>query len=171
MSKIVPVARKTAAQSRDRPRGKGLPFAMAYPDACGIDIGSSSHFVAVPADRDGESVREFRAFTADLQALVAWLRQCQITAVAMESTGVYWIPLYEMLDEAGFEVHLVNARHVKSVPGRKSDVLDCQWLQQLMTFGLLRGAFRPADEVCAERSGRRMKCARCEPSGATATCC
>jgi transposase len=107
---------------------------------------------AVPADRDGESVREFRAFTADLQALVAWLRQCQITAVAMESTGVYWIPLYEMLDEAGFEVHLVNARHVKSVPGRKSDVLDCQWLQQLMTFGLLRGAFRPADEVCALRA-------------------
>lgn len=152
MSKNVPVARKTAAQSRDRPRGKGQQFAMAYPDACGIDIGSSSHFVAVPADRDGESVRECRAFTADLQALVAWLRQCQITAVAMESTGVYWIPLYEMLDEAGFEVHLVNARHVKSVPGRKSDVLDCQWLQQLMTFGLLRGAFRPADEVCALRA-------------------
>lgn len=154
MSKIVPVARKTAAESLDRPRGKSQPFAMAYPDACGIDIGSSSHFVAVPADRDGESVREFRAFTADLQALVAWLRQCQITAVAMESTAVYWIPLYEMLDEAGIEVHLVNARHVKSVPGRKrkSDVLDCQWLQQLMTFGLLRGAFRPADEVCALRA-------------------
>lgn len=119
---------------------------------CGIDIGANSHFVAVPADRDEEPVREFAAFTADLLALVQWLRQCGITAVAMESTGVYWIPLYELLDAAGFEVHLVNARHVKTVPGRKSDVLDCQWLQQLMSFGLLRGAFRPADEVCALRA-------------------
>jgi transposase len=125
---------------------------MAYPDACGIDIGSTSHFVAVPHDRDAEPVREFRAFTADLQRLVQWLRQCRIKAVAMESTGVYWIPLYEMLEAAGFEVQLVNARHVRSVPGRKSDVLDCQWLQQLMSYGLLRGAFRPAGEVCALRA-------------------
>jgi transposase len=134
------------------PRGKSQPLSIAYPDACGIDIGSTSHFVAVPADRDDEPVREFAAFTADLQALVQWLRRCGITAVAMESTGVYWIPVYEMLDAAGFEVQLVNARHVKNVPGRKSDVLDCQWLQQLMSFGLLRGAFRPAEEVCALRA-------------------
>ncbi len=127
-------------------------FSLAYPNACGIDIGSTSHFVAVPADRDDDPVREFRAFTADLHSLVGWLRQCRITAVAMESTGVYWIALYEMLDAAGFEVQLVNARHVKTVPGRKSDVLDCQWLQQLMSFGLLRGAFRPADDVCALRA-------------------
>lgn len=106
---------------------KASSFAIACPDACGIDLGSSSHCVAVPANHDEESVRELRDFTAALQARVAWLRQCQITALAMESTGVYWIPLYEMLDEAGFEVHLVKARHVKSVPGRKSDVLDCQW--------------------------------------------
>jgi transposase len=143
---------KAAAKPARKPRGKAQALSIAYPDACGIDVGSSSHFVAVPADRDDEPVREFRAFTADLQALVHWLRQCGITAVAMESTGVYWIPLYEMLDAAGFEVQLVNARHVKSVPGRKSDVLDCQWLQQLMSFGLLRGAFRPADEVCALRA-------------------
>jgi transposase len=128
------------------------PLHLAYPNACGIDIGSTSHFVAVPADCDDNPVREFPAFTADLQRLIDWLHQCRVTAVAMESTGVYWIPLYEMLDAAGFEVQLVNARHVKTVPGRKSDVLDCQWLQQLMSFGLLRGAFRPADDICALRA-------------------
>ena len=135
-----------------RKRAKAPALGIAYPNACGIDIGSTSHFVAVPADRDDEPVREFPAFTADLERLVQWLRECAVTAVAMESTGVYWIPLYEMLDAAGLEVHLVNARHVKTVPGRKSDVLDCQWLQQLMSFGLLRGAFRPAEEVCALRA-------------------
>jgi transposase len=89
--------------------------------------------------------------------LVQWLRECGITAVAMQSTGVYWIALFEMLDAAGFEVHLVNARHVRSVPGRKSDVLDCQWLQQLMSYGLLRGGFRPAEEVCALRAVWRQR--------------
>jgi transposase len=108
--------------------------------------------VAEPSERDDEPVREFPAFTADLQRLVQWLRRCRVTAVAMESTGVYWIPLFEMLDAAGFEVHLVNARHVRNVPGRKSDVLDCQGLQQLMSYGLLHGGFRPAEEVCALRA-------------------
>ena len=134
-----------------RPAGLGISF----PDAAGIDIGSTSHFVAVPADRVSAQqpcVREFPAFTADLHRLLAWLRECRITAVAMESTGVYWIPLFELLEAAGLEVHLVNARHVRSVPGRKSDVLDCQWLQQLMSYGLLRGAFRPSGEVCALRA-------------------
>ncbi len=135
-----------------RKRAKPSLLSIAYPDACGIDIGATSHFVAVPSDRDDEPVREFPAFTADLERLVQWLRRCRVTAVAMESTGVYWIPLFEMLDAAGFEVHLVNARHVKNVPGRKSDVLDCQWLQQLMSYGLLRGGFRPAEEVCALRA-------------------
>jgi len=135
-----------------RKRAKTSILSIAYPDACGIDIGATSHFVAVPSDRDDEPVREFPAFTADLERLVQWLRRCRVTAVAMESTGVYWIPLFEMLDAAGFEVHLVNARHVRSVPGRKSDVLDCQWLQQLMSYGLLRGGFRPAEEVCALRA-------------------
>lgn len=151
MPKIVtPKAPAQAPSAHKRPQAPAL--SIAYPNACGIDIGSTSHFVAVPADRDEQAVREFSAFTADLERLVQWLRQCGVTAVAMESTGVYWIPLFEMLDAAGFEVHLVNARHVRTVPGRKSDVLDCQWLQQLMSFGLLRGAFRPADEVCALRA-------------------
>lgn len=110
-----------------RKKAKALPpLSITYPDAAGIDIGASSHFVAVPAARDAEPVREFAAFTDDLQRLVQWLRECKITVVAMESTGVYWIALYEMLETEGFEVHLVNARHVKGVPGRKSDVLDCQ---------------------------------------------
>ena len=135
-----------------RKRAKAPILSIAYPDACGIDIGATSHFVAVPSDRDDEPVREFPAFTADLEHLMQWLRRCRISAVAMESTGVYWIPLFEMLDAAGFEVHLVNARHVRNVPGRKSDVLDCQWLQQLMSYGLLRGGFRPAEEVCALRA-------------------
>ena len=128
---------KTRGKSR-RKKAAALPsLSIACPDAAGIDIGASSHFVAVPVGRDAEPVREFAAFTDDLRRLVQWLRDCGITVVAMESTGVYWIPLYELLEGAGFEVHLVNAHHVKGVPGRKSDVLDCQWLQQLMSFGLL----------------------------------
>jgi transposase len=126
-------------------------------DAAGIDIGSERHMVAVPEGRDAVSVREFGSFTADLQALADWLRQCGVTTVAMESTGVYWIPLFELLERRGFEVKLVDARHVKNVTGRKSDVLDCQWLQQLHTYGLLRGAFRPADEVCVLRSYLRQR--------------
>ena len=102
-------------------------------------------------------MREFKSFTADLHALADWLQACGVDTVAMESTGVYWIPLYELLDRRGFTVLLVNARHVKNVSGRKSDVLDCQWLQQLMTYGLLRGAFRPADAVCALRSLSRQR--------------
>ena len=151
----MPMSVKTTPPPQAKPvrkRAKAPALSIAYPNACGIDIGSTSHFVAVPADRDDEPVREFAAFTADLERLVQWLRSCRVTAVAMESTGVYWIPLFEMLDAAGFEVHLVNARHVSSVPGRKSDVLDCQWLQQLMSYGLLRGGFRPAEEVCALRA-------------------
>ena len=120
--------------------------------AAGIDIGSESHWVAVPDDRDEKPVREFRSFTQDLHALADWLEACGIETVAMESTGVYWIPLYEILEARGLEVLLVNARHVKGVPGRKSDILDCQWLQQLHTFGLLRGSFRPAAPIAALRS-------------------
>ena len=128
-----------------------------HPNAAGIDIGSASHYVAVPPDRDDEPVREFASFTADLNRLADWLKACGVDTVAMESTGVYWIPLFELLDARGFTVLLVNARHVKNVSGRKSDVLDCQWLQQLMSFGLLRGAFRPADEVCALRALSRQR--------------
>jgi transposase len=132
-------------------------LSLTHSNAAGIDIGSAAHFVAVPPDRDDEPVREFPSFTADLNRLADWLDGCGVDTVAMESTGVYWIPLYELLDARGFKVLLVNARHVKNVSGRKSDVLDCQWLQQLMSYGLLRGAFRPADGVCALRALSRQR--------------
>ena len=121
-------------------------------NAAGIDMGSRSHWVSVPDDRDPQPVREFASFTHDLEALATWLEAGGIDTVAMESTGVYWIPLYEVLEARGVEVLLVNARHVKGVPGRKSDILDCQWIQQLHTFGLLRGSFRPDAPIAALRS-------------------
>ena len=132
-------------------------LSLTHPKAAGIDIGSASHWVAVPPHLDEQPVREFASFTADLQALAQWLRKCGVDTVAMESTGVYWIALYELLQSQGFEVILVNARHVKNVSGRKSDVLDCQWLQQLHSFGLLAGAFRPADAVCELRAITRQR--------------
>ena len=130
---------------------------ITHPNAAGIDIGSASHFVAVPPDRDETPVREFPSFTVDLNALADWLKTCSVDTVAMESTGVYWIPLFELLESRGFTVLLVNARHVKNVSGRKSDVLDCQWLQQLMSYGLLSGAFRPTEQVCVLRSLWRQR--------------
>lgn len=126
-------------------------------NAAGIDIGSRSHYVAVPADRDPQPVQEFPAFTADLERLADWLKRCGITTIAMESTGVYWIPLFELLESRGFDVKLVNSHHVKNVPGRKTDVLDCQWIQQLHTFGLLSGSFRPDDEICVLRAHMRQR--------------
>ena len=141
---------------RKRPTTQSA-ISLTHPNAAGIDIGSAAHFVAVPPDRDDEPVREFASFTTDLHRLADWLDACGVDTVAMESTGVYWIPLYELLESRGFTVLLVNARHVKNVSGRKSDVLDCQWLQQLMSFGLLRGAFRPADQVCVLRSLSRQR--------------
>lgn len=150
--------RKKKAKSQTFKMTK-LPAALQHINlnAAGIDIGSERHLVAVPEGRDDVSVREFGTFTADLEALAAWLKKCGVTTVAMESTGVYWIPLFEVLDRHGFEVKLVDARHVKNVSGRKSDVLDCQWLQQLHTYGLLAGAFRPPDEICVLRSYLRQK--------------
>jgi len=126
-------------------------------NAAGIDIGSRSHFVAVPADRDAQPVQEFPTFTPDLERLADWLTECGITTVAMESTGVYWIPLFELLESRGFEVKLVNAHHIKNVPGRKTDVVDCQWIQQLHTFGLLSGSFRPDDDICVLRTFMRQR--------------
>ena len=122
------------------------------PDAAGIDIGATEIFVAVPAERDAENVRSFPTFTQDLYALADWLKQCGVKTVAMESTGVYWIPLFQILEDLGIEVCLVNARHVKNVPGRRTDVCDCQWLQFLHSVGLLRASYRPEQEVCAIRS-------------------
>lgn len=121
-------------------------------NAAGIDIGAEEVYVAVPPDRDEQSVRSFPTFTADLHRLAGWLEQCRIDTVAMEATGVYWIPLYEILEERGFGVYLVNARHLKNVSGRKTDVLDCQWIQQLHTYGLLSASFRPPEHIVALRS-------------------
>lgn len=125
--------------------------------AAGIDIGATSHFVAVPEGCAEKTVREFSSFTTGLNQLSDWLNQCGIKTIAMESTGVYWLPLYELLERKGFEVKLVDARQVKNVSGRKTDVLDCQWIQQLHTYGLLNGAFRPADEVCELRAYVRQR--------------
>ena len=142
---------------QDKPKRRGPKLEVTNPNAAGIDIGSASHYVAVPADRDDQPVREFKSFTVDVHKLADWLDACGVDTVAMESTGVYWIPVYESLERRGFTVLLVNARHVKNVAGRKSDVLDCQWLQQLHSYGLLRGAFRPADQVCVLRSLSRQR--------------
>jgi transposase len=136
-----------------------------WPDTAGIDVGSASHFVSVPHDRDEQPVREFSAVTAGLDALSEWLTQCRIQRVAMESTGVYWIPLFELLSERGFDVVLVDARKVKNVSGRKSDTLDCEWLRRLHSYGLLSGAFRPATEVCALRAIVRHRMRLIEDAG------
>jgi transposase len=127
------------------------------PNAAGIDCGSDTHHVAVPADRDPTPVRAFQTFTAELHRLADWLTACGVTTVAMESTGVYWIPLYEILEGRGFDVVLVNARHVKNVPGRKTDVVDCQWIQELHSVGLLRGSFRPTAAIAALRAYLRHR--------------
>jgi transposase len=127
------------------------------PNAAGIDVAAECHFVAVPADRDEEPVRKFGAFTSDLYRLAEWLDKCGVQTVAMESTGVYWIPLFGVLEERGFEVILVDPHRLKTVPGRKTDVVDSQWLQQLHTFGLLAGAFRPAEDIRQLRSYLRQR--------------
>lgn len=125
---------------------------LINPNAAGIDIGSEFHWVSVPKDRASECVRRFDCYTADLYALADWLAECKVETVAMESTGVYWIALFQILETRGFEVKLVNAHHVKTLPGRKTDILDCQWLQQLHSYGLLSGSFRPEDQICVLRS-------------------
>ncbi len=126
-------------------------------DAAGIDIGADELFVCVPEGRDEKSVRSFGTFTNDLYQVSKWLTKCGVTTVAMESTGVLWIPLYEHLVDSGFEVYLINARHIKNVPGKKTDVLDCQWIQQLHTYGLLQNSFRPKEDMVALRSLVRQR--------------
>lgn len=135
-------------------RGKSSTKALIpiHPDAAGLDVGATFHVAAVPADRDDESVRTFRSFTGDLHRLADWFESAGIKTIAMESTGVYWVPVFEILEARGFEVLLVNARDVKNVPGRKTDVNDAQWLQQLHQHGLLRGSFRPRDGVSRLRA-------------------
>jgi len=137
---------------RRRPAARVVAPPIVHPDAAGIDLGATEIYVCVPLDRDPQPIRCFGSFTDDLHAVVRWLTQCGVTSVAMEATGVYWIPLYQILETRGIEVCLVNARHVKNVPGRKTDVQDCQWLQYLHSVGLLRASFRPPETVCAVRS-------------------
>lgn len=142
-----------------REDGQTLPAGLSRVNlnAAGIDVGAGSHFVAVPEDRCEEPVREFKAYTGDLYRMADWLAECDIRTVAIESTGVYWIPLFGVLEERGFEVMLVDPRRIKNVPGRKTDVVDCQWLQQLHTYGLLSGAFRPDSEIRRLRSYMRQR--------------
>lgn len=136
-------------KSRRPPTPRTSPSVLERinPDAAGIDCGAAEHYVAVPPDRDPHPVQAFQTFTADLHRLADWLVACGVRTVAMEATGVYWIPLFEILEARGLTVLLVNARHVKRVSGRKSDVSDCEWLRDLHMVGLLRGSFRPPASI------------------------
>jgi len=130
---------------------------IIHPNAAGLDIGSEEIWVAVSPESTSEPVRKFGTFTPDLIDLADWLKACGVDTVAMESTGVYWIPVYEILEGRGVQVYVVNARHLKNVPGRKSDIQDCQWAQGLHSVGLLRGSFRPKDEIVVLRSYLRHR--------------
>ena len=143
-------------QLRTRKR-RNRPAPVINPNASGIDVGATEVYVAVPTDRDPEPVRTFATFTRDFHELADWLEACGVKTVSMESTSVYWIPLYTVLEERGIEVCLVNARHLKRVPGRKSDVLDCEWLQYLHSVGLLQGSFHPPEAVSAVRTVLRHR--------------
>jgi transposase len=148
-------SKKTQAQFGRRKKQKGMCLAdrpCLEPHAGGMDIGAREIFVAVPPDRDGRPVRAFQTFTEDLHAMARWLKACGVTTVAMEATGVYWIPPYDILEAHGIKPCLTNARHMKNVPGRRTDWHECQWLQYLHSVGLLRAAFRPEAEVCAVRA-------------------
>ncbi|MHC4118206.1 MAG: IS110 family transposase, partial [Planctomycetota bacterium] len=133
-------------------RVKRQGLKIVNPHAAGIDVGSRKHYVAIPAECGDETVRHFGCMTPDLHEMAKWLRQNRVDTVAMESTGVYWIAVAQILDQYEIEVNLVDARAAKDVPGHKSDVQDCQWLQELHTFGLLRAAFRPKNEMAVLRS-------------------
>lgn len=135
MAQAIRRAGRGQQQKRRARRVRAAQLEQLNLNAAGIDVGATEHWVAVPADRDAQPVQRFGAFTADLYALAAWLRQCQIETVVMESTGVYWIALFEVLEERGFDVKLVDAHQARQVPGRKTDVRDCQWLQELHTSG------------------------------------
>jgi transposase len=130
---------------------------MLNRNAAGIDVGNAEHHVAVPAGRDEEPVRKFGSFTADLHRMAGWLKACGIETVVMQATGVYWFALFQILEGYGFQVNVVNARHTKTLPGRKTDVLECQWLQKLHTFGLLNNSFRPAEEIQVLRTYLRQR--------------
>jgi len=149
--------RKQRRETIRKLQSEDLSLEVIHPDAAGIDIGNESHYVAVPQKRDSQPVRRFGCTTAELRAMADWLKQCGIRTVAMQSTGVYWIAVFDILEEAGFEVYLVNARETKNLPGRKSDVQESQWLMKLHTYGLLRNSFRPAQEIRTMRTYWRQR--------------
>jgi transposase len=151
---------KKQAKPKNRPRHKQVDWKaldIVHPDAAGIDIGGSEHWVAISPDRDEHPIRCFDCFTADLQELADWLIAKGVGSVALQSTGVYWIPVFEVLQQRGLEVYLVNARHTKNLPGRKSDIEECQWLLKLHTFGLLNNSFQPTDEIRITRTLWRQR--------------
>ena len=139
---------RKASTKRDLDSG----FPLIRPNAAGIDIGSREHFVTVPEERSTPSVRSFGCTTSELREMAAWLKSCGVDTVAMEATGVYWVPVYEVLEDAGIEAFLFDGRQARHVSGRKSDVLDCQWSQKLHSYGLLTRAFRPDKEIATLRA-------------------
>ena len=149
--------RKQRRETMRKIQSEELSLEVIHPDAAGIDIGNESHYVAIPPSRDNQPVRCFGCTTAELKAMAAWLKQCSIQTVAMQSTGVYWVAVYDILEQAGFEVYLVNARDTKNLPGRKSDVQESQWLMKLHTYGLLRNSFRPSQEIRTMRTYWRQR--------------
>jgi hypothetical protein len=149
--------RKQRREMTRKIQSEDLSLEVVHPDAAGIDIGNESHYVAVPPTRDGQPVRRFGCTTAEVKEMAVWLKQCAIRTIAMQSTGVYWIAVYDILEEAGFEVYLVNARESKNLPGRKSDVQESQWLMKLHPYGLLRNSFRPSQEVRTMRTYWRQR--------------
>src|SRR5438105_11464384 len=149
--------RKQRREMMRKIQSADLRLEVVHPNAGGIDIGNESHYVAVPPGRDSQPVRRFGCTTAELKAMAAWLKQCGICTVAMQSTGVYWVAVFDILEQTGFEVFLVNARDTKNLPGRKSDVQESQWLMKLHTYGLLRNSFRPSQEIRTMRTYWRQR--------------
>jgi transposase len=149
--------RKQRREMTRQLQSEDLSLEVVHPDAAGIDIGNESHYVAVPPTRDSHPIRRFGCTTAELKQMADWLKQCGIRTIVMQSTGVYWIAVYDILEEAGFEVYLVNARETKNLPGRKSDVQESQWLMKLHTYGLLRNSFRPSQEIRRMRTYWRQR--------------
>jgi transposase len=150
-------SKKTKELAKVKPQNGTLGLDVVHSHAAGIDVGNSEHWVAVPPRLDAEPVRRFGCYTADLKALGEWLKRIGITTVAMQSTGVYWVPLADILAEQGIQVFLVNARDTKNLPGRKTDIQECQWLLQLHVYGLLRHSFRPAEEILRMRTYWRQR--------------
>ena len=164
-SQIQRLTRKQRKELGRRIRSEQPGLEVVHRDAAGIDIGSQEHYVAVGPDRDAEPVRVFGCFTEDLHRLAQWLKECGIRTVVMQSTGVYWIPVYDVLEQYGFEVWLVNAQDTRNLPGRKSDVQESQWLLKLHTYGLLRRSFRPEPNIRALRTCWRERAEYVQQAG------